>query len=716
MSGIQNCLTIENLELFTIERKNIIEKNNGKMISMELMDFNSRLYDSIMKSEMSFSLSTFFDIDEEIIIKLHRLIGFVQEYDIKKMYLVCAQYLMNKFNEYDRWCIEQKSFINNFTYINSVEIAISIFNKDNLSLSERIMNSCGYQIKIIPSYRIMYLMEELNDKSMEDINIFLYSKLCKNLFKKGENIDMISLISIYKNIYDIDINHKFERVDQMMKMTFLGKDIITLLKCDDNIFNTFYNIFGPNLLKYKRLMTYIYNNFQKYSKEISEYIIPFLFDKSDEFIYKFINKINKFTCNYLYKDLNPTIENIKCIIKYCFLSPHIDENDKDIADIIYSIISPFSKFDENIEKCIKVLNVILNDVIHSNFQMNKIILTLKILINIKDISNIYTKCARLLLMKKFFNNKKELTKCVLRIEPEKSIFEKINYNHFVNFRVNKLYTGAIDVHAKNRDDNTVKVLKRLMSLYQDEWSELDKNYDIEIFNEFMSYMKENVKGDDRIKFIRVMGISSDEDYEYNQYHTEDYSPLLVENTTIKGEEFIPHQLITYFWKFCNEYKEESEILKDTFLKCILNSFDHRDGKEYAICNPGKLQKYCIFLLQGRLKNADGTLCLIDEILPIGKKNLENNAVEIYLLIKPFIDEISTKSVSLEVMFEQLFDYVITNKYYNKISEILEVVCLYSETNSGFIINPELSFASCYEGMFNLDDYILSMEFNGLIDT
>jgi len=102
---------------------------------------------------------------------------------------------------------------------------------------------------------------------------------------------------------------------------------------------------------------------------------------------------------------------------------------------------------------------------------------------------------------------------------------------------------------------------------------------------------------------------------------EPYGPLLGdEEFTVAGFYMLSHDIVGRFWIFANQYADfylkespqaskEKENLRTAMITALASSYDDFG----RVCNPGKVQRLCIALLQGRLPeiNIDGLAFMPD---------------------------------------------------------------------------------------------------------
>ena len=711
MSVSDEFLSIENLQSLRDSRRIVIDKGKGKFINKELLEFNNKVLYDANNSNMSLSLETFFDFPEEIIDILYEILGYSLSFPSLNKYITCAIFLVDKFIEKDY--INHPCFSNNMLYTDKITEGLSLYNKDNRSVLERLSN-CEGTSNIHSFIHLRYNISDMGSTCNEedkDICIYFTNKILIRISDYiKSNIYIDDVLNIFSTLSLIDSTDRLRIVNFILslkydRITDIIKNIISIMTINFDIIDKF----SGKIFKYIDLMKLIMVKFSKHLYSEASTIIVKHLGMYDKYYVEYLIKIfNVITCRLLTEDMNVLnnvcelctyvpyfIDKSKSSIIYCYnISRSYDQNKRDIFLLCYLIVGVNCMNIDNGEQytdtnCSRILNI-LN--------------------NCKNIlNNINTRIARYILMRKLLINDVKLRN-IINIPLNESIFKTISYENITNRHIKNYQNETIDVHDGNRDLETKNALERLIEIYSTEWDSIDGN--LIGFNQFWEYADKKLLGKDRIKFTRVMGVPlTDEKYERDN---NDFSPLLLENTTICGTSFIPRNILSYFWYFINKTEYESENLKDTMLKAVLSSFQFKNGKYYCICNPGKLQNLVVYILQGRLTNKDGEVINID--LQTFEDNIitdkdEITPVQCYGLIKPFLDGISVKKCTLEGMFRELFNYIYEMDIIINIDMIIQVVCLYSEANDGFTIKPELSFASCYEGIFDLDDYILAISYN-----
>jgi len=322
--------------------------------------------------------------------------------------------------------------------------------------------------------------------------------------------------------------------------------------------------------------------------------------------------------------------------------------------------------------------------------------------------HIFTQLARMLLFRPLFRIGMN---SFAKVPFGDSLLAYINDHGYNNSLVKSLqkqvYTSVTDVHSDNRDERFYAGLEQLFTLWEPTPEQIETNY-----NEFWEKSKELT--DNRLaKFVTIMGYTHDmkrivypskgEDGDHN------FTPLLHSTKVTKyGRD--PKEIIARLWEFAKGYP--SERLHDALIDAVCVSYQN-----HIICDNGKIQNMCVYVLGGRMIMKDGSVFTIeDEALfervaarnrEIAQQNDEQNPAAIYHIIKPYIDSFSNdfeRPVNADDFFKKLFLYIIRNDIQINLSKIIETLCLFVETKNGFINNPDLSIANNFDDMFDLSEY------------
>jgi hypothetical protein len=160
--------------------------------------------------------------------------------------------------------------------------------------------------------------------------------------------------------------------------------------------------------------------------------------------------------------------------------------------------------------------------------------------------------------------------------------------------------GTVSVHKGNRDQKTREALE-ILKAKQCELSE-EQIY-IEV-DEFRAYLEVQENIELKNKAQRAL--------ERAKIEGEIFGPLLTDDTfTIMGYEMPGREVIARMWLFCKTYTEagkgsieierERQNAKQSMVVALSECFDEFNSQ---VCNPGKVQRLCTRVLQGRLAGVD----------------------------------------------------------------------------------------------------------------
>lgn len=326
--------------------------------------------------------------------------------------------------------------------------------------------------------------------------------------------------------------------------------------------------------------------------------------------------------------------------------------------------------------------------------------------------HVFTQLARMLLFRPLFRTLFRIDmNSFAKVPFGDSLLEYINDHGYNNSLVKSLqkqvYTSVTDVHSDNRDDRFYAGLEKLFNLWEPTPEQIETNY-----NEFWEKSKE-LTGNRLAKFVTIMGYTHDmkkitypskgEDGDHN------FTPLL-HSAKVTRYSHNPKEIIARLWEFARGYP--SERLHDALIDSVCVSYQN-----HIICDNGKIQNMCVYVLGGRMIMDDGSVFTVeDEELfervaarnrELVQQNDEQSPAAIYHIIKPYIDSFSNdyeRPVNADDFFKKLFLYIIRNDIQINLSKIIETLCLFAETKNGFINNPDLSIANNFDDMFDLSEY------------
>lgn len=170
---------------------------------------------------------------------------------------------------------------------------------------------------------------------------------------------------------------------------------------------------------------------------------------------------------------------------------------------------------------------------------------------------------------------------------------------------------SIDVHHGNRDALTRRAFERLR---QEQGDLPDPSRAIEAFQSYL----DGVGGiSETIRSLAKKAFIAPKDQD------EAFGPLLGDDLfAIRGLFLTGNEVIARLWKFCESYRDpqlQADLEKEEegrnnakfgMVKALADSFDE-EGKR--VCNPGKVQRLIVAVLQGRLLGID-----IDETITIAQ--------------------------------------------------------------------------------------------------
>lgn len=305
---------------------------------------------------------------------------------------------------------------------------------------------------------------------------------------------------------------------------------------------------------------------------------------------------------------------------------------------------------------------------------------------------------------------------LIGINCKDSLFQRIKHNRLLMSSENEYYNQTIDVHSSDRDNSTYTLFETFLGLdKEDSLSQPEINL---LFKEFWDACEETITDEnDKNKFFRVMGY----DFDFNKISKlpDDFGGFLTDNVYIRSTPFNQEKIIAYLWEFAKKNSEEKlcKSMIDCFIKMIQTKKIIKDEKiilnEYVVCNTGKLQYLAVSILQGRIRDSENKILMIDE----RKQEIPDierlTPSDMYKILKPFYDAISEEGSipkNCDELYRQLFFYIKDNNLHKYIQLAIETICFYVETSAGFIIKPELALTSLFDDNFQIDDYLLSKEY------
>lgn len=737
-------------------------------------DISKLFIEKLKESNFTASISDIFKMDVELIRKLYQVVDVclfhTSELDIKASLCISLHEIINP---EERKYIFSNTFFTNMTVIKDFELAMSIFNFDAETLFyTKVLNIIrGNYVKLlIPSSDNTIAVDHKND----DILFYYVNLIVKIITQKTEAqlcffepspgflkllFESINLIigpdfyeRINKFIELISNDDVFEKsfisgrtfsIYQELNDSSFSKDIfsttnfINSLNIDPNDFSFLVNqhteqlLFSSSLITLNRIL-----DFGEDSTKLKD--IFFQCENKDVYIqiikYKHFNLRNNITTettiiddilnaySFFLRMINVVEANNETIRWFYSLNVN-DLSDIELKLKIIQIIRSENKpIEYNVFiEYIKAFEVIEKQearfhIYHSDYQFENE----GIYFNDKSDNYLWVRLARTFLYSRFINYK--FSK-FLTFSTQNSLLTE-NIRHNLIYRDVEIYDKmSIDVHQDNRDNITRQMFSLLLSNEEDEddpFKELDQNIGIftesqieELIDDFFEYARVNLTFEESQNFFRVIGANYEK--EPVKKDKRDFPGFIVEKHFLGDSNVGGNLILAHLWNFAKKNHIEIEML-NTSLSCIQSEEYIVGGNvvknDYSICNPGKLQRFAISLLQGRLQKPDGSLFIIDDIEELSKrfnKKPENkfHPADSYQSMLGFINKISlTRPENSNQFFKLMFEYIIENNLQTNIYGIVESLCIYAETSSGFVVKPELSISNLFDGMFNTEDYLI----------
>uniref|UniRef100_A0A6C0ADA3 Uncharacterized protein n=1 Tax=viral metagenome TaxID=1070528 RepID=A0A6C0ADA3_9ZZZZ len=696
----------------------VLEKEQNFIVEHDNFDKCTNIYEFMREKKIKYSLKNIWNMQED---SLKQILDDYSEHDITSLRVLVSKKYINIIKKHKY--ILDEIFYKNFLYTNSFEEGIEMFNF--IESDEDAFNKLGIKLTKTEITGLKNIWKTKNKKiniqnlKISDYNFNLLKKfeIDKTLIKQLYQILKLSSGEELENKYIID-NFNINEIYDILYIKYFNKELYYMLKniVDKSRFHyylkEYMHIKKENLylleenIKNTKLpisITLLNSKILKYSS----YNYLELMGKQQIYYIDFIRKIYKEFYDY---DLTDIFIYLRIISNNCLNEQNyrgrmyfLEDIFKIILVIKYpkaKILSPFhgepfariQKFIENSKHDLKISEIFINYLlIISKIPKNT---------DAINFNNIIRSFGFWIL---FIFSKKEST--------INSIKEIIIGNNIEN-----PYKLGINVHDKDRDKRTNLAIVHLLKFSQ--------NINIEkYYNKFLKYSEKinETEALDRVLYG-------------NNRKSNDFGGLLqntikVENILISGKE-----LISKFWYFALKYKPDCEIepcyelykkekknLKHSVFKGLVDSLQisKTDGNSHVVCDPGKIQRLVVGVLQGRIKDEKGKLIMIDRIEEPEEKNeneivLVTNYSDIKIYLRPFINTYLYENAidNAEDLFIKLFEYI-NNLSENGTGEFGKVhldysccvyyICMMAETQYGLEIEPGFSIISNYE--FNMDDYI-----------
>lgn len=578
-----DCLTVlleEKQKTLNFSTEDIINFSLEKDIKFSLrhssflLQNNKRYLDIIKKSGIQLTLKEIFSFDDNMINVLLELSELRCENNKKCKCTMVALYLKDVVIKEEQKYFKSHCFVVNMSYTPDFETGISLFNFDNSSINEGIMNifksnNGNKSVFISP----IGFNNDHFSKDCIDLNMFLLKKIIKiskdvfeadilfndirdmyNVLDKIEIkyryervMNIINMIMIYENNEKIhEIKNNRNRFFDLMYFINIGMNILKLAEIDSQILMKFYNFFGIFILNMRSIINNIINYLQHISnQDMIDLIMEII--KNENIDSEYIKRLDEFGKGLFELSMirsKLTTDQTKIETRE-FLSMLFEATKYVTIDtnfIHFVIIYPFNDLIEIIfmiyviRGCCKSTGLYIVDVINFFSAIKNNSATLQkineeFFYEGEHIGNyfldnsdnyLYNRVARSLLLKKLFKEKiKEYE--LMGIKCSSSVFNRIPYHKLGNSRIIDFYGQKIDVHDKNRDVDTYRIYDALFSL----------NF--------------NDKNDSQL--------TEDNPWEIldNKREKKDFQ----ENLTIEMIEI----LFNEFWEYCKNYLNEDQKIK-----------------------------------------------------------------------------------------------------------------------------------------------------------
>ena len=574
----------------------------------------------------------------------------------------------------------------------------------------------NYNIDENDIFQVINILEKYNWEEIKIISYSLQNEAVLPILLKIGSIKKGNLIKILTNFLQFI---KLVRIDYILDNSFELLNFVDKLSKFKTV-EEMYNIF-------KFLLTFVDIVNNKITNE-HIYFINFFLQTSRDLISCIIPGINQYSIflenklKYI-KILMPLDlekrkqckKQIEVLLKFCFidnLEPILEQfknlfydNRTDLSDIIIVYLND----------CILQL-IISNKIVQ--FDIDKIIHFKYSHYNITEFDPLQ-RIAKILLFCKHnkynIDNTLKFKLNLLTVPSSTSYIEYIKKLDIVEEHVianNNIYDRGIDVHNESRDDKTKTLILRFFELYS-----LTKDEEVKYFDEFWDY-KRTLSPTKLEIFYRVCGY--DENMNEIGRNTNDFGGFLTGDIVLGGVTYKAKNFIALFWKFAStfddpncindEVRDEDCIERDRdnikygIINGLVDSLDVRDN--HVVCNPGKIQRLAVSVLQGRIKD-NGKLLYVDSGIEevVVKDEYITNLNEIYNYLKPFYSFCTEHpTMEIERFFNEFFIFLNNLNVKVNYSYALYCIIMMSDSEDGLVINPELSLASNYD-MFNINDYI-----------
>ena len=567
-----------------------------------------------------------------------------------------------------------------------------------------ILSSINFATNSVFKINIINILEKYNINDIRNISFFIRET------NQYFNLQYYDNYNIYKEISNIKENLQ-GRLKIFTNFTILFNNEYTFLFEEDKY----------KLLQFVNSLSDFKNAEEIY--DIFKFLLSFTTINNDELFTRHLNFINNITKN-----------NIENTLKYMkFLMP-LDLEKRKLCEDQVKELTKFH-FIGNLEPVLEQFKILfydnrtdlsniknLNDGLILLIYLNKIPGSEKIPLN-SNFNKIefdpLQRIAKILLFCKHnkynINNTLKFKLNLLYISSSTSYINFIKRLDIIEEPIitnNNIYDRGINVHNESRDDKTKTLILRFFELYS-----LTKDEEVKYFDEFWDY-KRTLSPTKLEIFYRVCGY--DENMNEIGRNTNDFGGFLTGDIVLGGVTYKAKNFIALFWKFAStfddpncindEVRDEDCIERDRdnikygIINGLVDSLDVRDN--HVVCNPGKIQRLAVSVLQGRIKD-NGKLLYVDSGIEevVVKDEYITNLNEIYNYLKPFYSFCTEHpTMEIERFFNEFFIFLNNLNVKVNYSYALYCIIMMSDSEDGLVINPELSLASNYD-MFNINDYI-----------
>ena len=257
-----------------------------------------------------------------------------------------------------------------------------------------------------------------------------------------------------------------------------------------------------------------------------------------------------------------------------------------------------------------------------------------------------------------------------------------------------LYRQGVNIHNADRENNTA----RIMSNFLDEINIKDEDYKrcFRYFEEYRaSIQDENISRKLTYVLDNASGLNGN------------YGGLFTNIITLNGQRYDPKKIIASLVLLGEQLNELQEVMVSLINSLISSYEETQDGRGYVVCDPGKIQRLAVGVLQGRYKDASGNLIFIDN-LPQNKneKIIIKSLSSIKKNLNNFFETLQMSNLSFEHFCDKLFDYLFEMAMFNGIVLDLPAVFFYLlNCGDNFQFDTEYNVFRLFDiYLFDFDQY------------